>query len=410
MNKLKVLGLVAALAMLLIGGVWLVKHQDTLPSKAKTARKVLYWHDPMVPGTHFDKPGKSPFMDMDLVPVYADDQAADAGVTIDSRTLQNLGVRLAKASLGPFRFHVEAVGIVKADERRVQVVQSRQPGWIENLAVHAVGDPVRKGQALAEIYSPDIVAAEEELLLATKMQTDGKPDETLLSAARGRLQLFGLSNPQIARIEASGKAQRNFTLQAQLSGVVSEIDARPGAAVAAGAPLMTLTDLSSVWVICEVPETQSAVLKFGMEADALFAAMPGRIFPGKIDYVYPGLDTTSRTLKARLVLDNTDGALHPDMLARVILYAKEDANVLTVPSEAVIATGKRNVVIVAESNGRFRPVEIVAGRENGDRTEVLQGLQEGQAVVASGQFLIDSESSLKTMLKRFEPTPLASMK
>ncbi|MDF3034978.1 MAG: efflux transporter periplasmic adaptor subunit [Paucimonas sp.] len=395
-----------AAALLVLGAAgaaaWYAHNQKADNPSARTERKVLYWHDPMVPGPRFDKPGKSPFMDMDLVPVYADEQAVDASVIINPRALQNLGVRYAKAEIGAFPGQLEALGVVKADEKKIQVVQSRQGGIVEALHVHAVGEKVRRDQPLAELYSPDLLSAQEELLLAKKMQDDGKSNAPLLDSARTRLRLFGMSVQQIMQLESTGNVLRAVPLTAPFDGVVTEISVRQGMTVPAGASLMTLADLGTLWVIIDVPENQSAWLKPDLRAEARFAALPGHSFSGKIDQIYPAVNAASRTLKARIVLDNTRGELRPDMLASVTLDGQEESNVLAVPSEAVIATGKRNVVIAVQDGGRFVPVEVAVGRERDGRTEILKGLQAGQSVVASGQFLIDSESSLKAALKRFD--------
>jgi Cu(I)/Ag(I) efflux system membrane fusion protein len=416
MNKFNLPGapriraLVAALLVLGTAGAaaWYAHNGKADNASAKAERKVLYWHDPMVPGPRFDKPGKSPFMDMDLVPVYADEQAVDASVTISPRALQNLGVRYAKAELGVFPGQLEVLGVLKADERKIQVVQSRQGGIVEALHVHAVGEKVKRDQPLAELYSPDLLSAQEELLLAKKMEEDGKSDAALLNSARTRLRLFGMSVQQITQLESTGNVMRAVPLTAPFEGVVTEISVRRGMTLPAAGALMTLADLGSLWVIVEVPESQAAWLKQDMPADVRFAALPGRSFSGKVDHVYPAVNAASRTLQARIALDNASGELRPDMFASVILHGQDDAKVLAVPSEAVITTGKRNVVIVAHDGGRFLPVEVSTGRDHDGRTEILQGLQAGQSVVASGQFLIDSESSLKAALKRFDDAPAAT--
>jgi len=412
-NKFAITVLALVLAVT-AAGFWAFKRHGGMfaSTSAKQERKVLYWHDPMVPETRFDRPGKSPFMDMQLVPVYADEAGVNSktGVTVIGRTLQNLGVRTARVELGSFSPVFDVVGIVKPDERRIEVLQSRAAGWIERLAVRAVNDPVQQGQVVAEIYSPDIVAAQEELLLVKKSANEGERGEQLLHAVRARLQLLGLSPEQIDELDRSGQIQRRVALRASATGLVSELNVRQGGYVPAGGAIMTLTDYSSVWIIAEVPENQIAGVKPDTDAEIYFAALPGKTFTGKVESLYPGVTSASRTLKARIIIDNATGELRPDMFATITLHTQEGPPALLVPSEAVIATGKRNVVIVAQGSGQFMPVDVIVGRERDGKTEILNGVSEGQTVVTSGQFLIDSESSLRSTLQRFEAAPSASMK
>lgn len=372
-------------------------------SEAKAAaaeRKVLYWHDPMVPQQKFDKPGRSPFMNMDLVPVYADDKADEGSVAVSSRVRQSLGIRLAAAEFTELRQDLAAVGNIQADERRIARAEVRTQGWVERLNVRAVNDPVRAGQVLAEIYSPELLQAQEEYLLVRRMAKDGAAEDSLARAARRRLEALGLSESQIAKLEQSGVATRRVPLMAPVSGVVTELGVREGAMVQAGMPAFTLTDLSSVWLTVEVPEAQAAMLKLGQTVSATVQSLPGRNFSGRLDFIYPELNVQTRTVKARLALANPGFALKPGMFAEVSL-ASAARKVLTVPTEAVIQTGTRNVVIVADGE-RFRAADVRLGAERGGRTEILSGLKEGEQVVASGQFLIDSEASLRGTLARLE--------
>jgi len=361
-------------------------------------RKVLYWHDPMVPQQKFDKPGKSPFMNMDLVPVYADDKAEQGGVAVSARVRQSLGMRTAVAEITELRQDMMAVGYVQADERRMARAEVRASGWIEKLHVRAVNEPVRLGQTLAEIYSPELHAAQEEYLLARRMAKENVADEPLARAARRRLESFAISDADIRRIEDAGKASRRIALLAPISGVVSELGVREGAMVQAGMPAFTLTDLSSVWISVEVPEAQAAALRQGQKADARVQTLPGRSFEGRIDYIYPDLNPQTRTVKARIALGNPGLALKPGMFAQVSLGAAA-RKALTVPAEAVIHTGTRSVVIVAEGE-RFQPATVKTGAETDGQVEILSGLKAGERVVASGQFLIDSEASLRGVLDR----------
>lgn len=370
-----------------ICGMKLTKREEKPASTEAMSgeREVLYWYDPMRPDQHFDKPGKSPFMDMQLVPKYAANggmgMSTSTLVEIDPRMAQNLGMRTAPVTTGTFWQRVDAVGSVMVDERRVVSVEARATGWVERLDVRSVGDTVARGQVLAGIYSPELLAAQEELALAQKLG-----DKTLVDAARTRLNLLG--------VNGAGGVRQRVAITAPQAGVVMELMIREGAQVTPGMPLMKLADLSKVWVQVEVPEAQAAWVAVGKPAEARLKGLPGRTFEGTVDYVYPLLDTQTRTLRARLVFDNADGALKPGMYAQATLFGGAKADVTLVPSEAVIRTGTRNVVLVAEDVGRYRPVEVVLGPERNNEIVVMEGLQAGQQVVVSGQFLIDSEASL----------------
>ena len=366
-------------------------------------RTPLYWHDPMVPGPKFDKPGKSPFMDMQLVPVYAD-AGADAGanqgsVTISPRTVQNLGIRTVEVTMGRMNTGLTTVGAVSIDERTMVTVQSRVSGYIEKLHVRAQYDAVARGQPLAEIYAPEWLAAQEEYLALKRSSQTGASD--LAQAARQRLALLGIAEPQIRRIEQSGKADARVTLSAPVGGLVWELGARDGMAVSPGVTLFRLVSLDSVWINAEIPETDAALVKPGAPVAARTAAFPEQTFNGKVAMLLPDVNATTRTIKARIVIANPGGRLKPGMFA-TLAFASMDKPALMVPSEVVIHTGTRAVAIVAEGDGKFRPVDIETGRDSGGMTEVRKGLTAGQRVVASGQFLIDSEASLKTTLTRLE--------
>ncbi|MEW6688018.1 MAG: efflux RND transporter periplasmic adaptor subunit [Pseudomonadota bacterium] len=374
-------------------------HVAAPPQKAADhGRKVLYWHDPMYPQQKFDKPGRSPFMNMDLVPVYEDEKAAQGGVAVSSRVRQSLGIRIAAAQTTELQQAIAAVGYVQADERRMARAEVRTQGWVERLHVRAVNEPVRAGQTLAEFYSPELYGAQEEYLLARRMARQNAADEPLARAARRRLELLGLPEGEIRQLEQSGQSKRRVPVLAPISGVVSELGVREGAMVQAGTPAFTLTDLSSVWLTIEVPEAQAAVLRQGQGIEARVQTLPGRSFAGKIDYIYPELNIQTRTVKARATLANSGLALKPGMFAQVSLGGVT-RKALTVPAEAVIHTGSRNVVVVTDGE-RFQPTTVRTGTETDGRIEILSGLKEGERVVASGQFLIDSEASLRGALDR----------
>lgn len=374
-----------------------------------SGKTVLYWYDPMVPNQKFDRPGKSPFMDMQLQPKYAGDGMAggDSVVSISAQAMQNLGIRLAKVEMIKLGDALSAVGRIEPDERRLYAVQARIPGFVERLLVRAVGDPVKRGQKVAEIYAPELLGAQQEYLALLSLGSTVGDD--LKQAARQRLQLLGMSHGEIAGITRSGQASPRYGIYAPASGVLTELGVREGAQLMPGSSLMQISDLSSVWLIAEVPERDAARFKLGSTAEVQLQGMASQPYTGQVGYIYPVLDQTSRTLRVRIQLANLKGELRPGMYAHVSLGG-EPRRVLAVPTESVIATGKRKVVIVKEEHG-FRPVEVVTGQEGSGKTEILKGLAEGENVVASGQFLIDSEASLSGVLARLEQQPdVTSMK
>jgi Cu(I)/Ag(I) efflux system membrane fusion protein len=364
-----------------------------------SGKTVKYWYDPMVPNQKFDKPGKSPFMDMMLEPKYANESSdgEEGGVAISSQTAQNLGIRLEKVSTKSFGESFSAVGRIEPDERRFYAVQTRIPGFVERLYVRAVGDPVSKGQKVAEIYAPDLLAAQQEYLALLGFNSVDS-DNSLKQASRNRLKLLGMTEGEINAITKTGKSSPRFGVYAPSSGIVTELGVREGGQLMAGSSLVQISDLSQVWMIAEVPERDAVRLKPGMTADVKLQSLPGEVFKGKVGYLYPMLSDTSRTLQVRVELPNKDKHLRPGMYANVE-FTGQTHEALSVPTESIIATGKRKVVIVKEANG-YRPVEISTGQERERYTEILTGLNKDEEVVVSGQFLIDSEASLSGVLAR----------
>ena len=368
-----------------------------------TGKKVLYWHDPMVPGQKFDRPGKSPFMDMQLLPVYAEDGGDDGKVSISARMQQNLGIRTAQVTRGSLSTALETVGSVAYNERDVALVQARNNGFVERLYVRAPLDPVRKGQPLADLYVPDWVAAQEEYLSITRMGDAGGNE--LLEAARQRMRLVGMTDEQIHLVEATGKTHARLSITAPISGVIAELGAREGMSVTPGASLFRINGLGSVWVNAEVPEKFAALIRPGNAVEARTPALPGTVFKGKVSAILPDVNAATRTLAARVELANPSGRLVPGMFASIHLSAAARPDVLLVPSEAVIQTGTRNVVMLAQGGGKFLPVDVEIGMEANGHSEIRKGLEAGQTVVVSGQFLIDSEASLKGTAMRMSDAP-----
>lgn len=355
-------------------------------------RKVLYWHDPMVPGPRFDKPGKSPFMDMQLVPVYAD-EASDSGVKVSPTVQQNLGIRMAAARRAQVSSSFDAVGTVQFDERLNVAVQTRVAGYVERLAVRAPMEQVRKGQALATLFAPEWLGPQNELLALKRAGVS----QELVSAARERLRAMSVPDELVRRSEETGSAQARFTLSAPVGGVVAELGVREGVAVSPGMTLFRIAGLEKVWAVAEVPEAQAVRLVRGQKVKAALQADPSQAFEGSLKEILPQLSTSTRTLQARFEVDNRGGRLTPGMLLR-LQVSGPSASRLVVPSEAVIRTGKRAVVLVRKDNGAFESRDVTLGQEVGDDIEVTHGLGEGEQVVASGQFLIDSEARLRSVV------------
>ncbi|MHB0819591.1 efflux RND transporter periplasmic adaptor subunit [Stutzerimonas stutzeri] len=385
-------------ALGLAGGYWFAQRQahvtvQAAPVSVQSERRVLYWYDPMVPQHRFDQPGRSPFMDMELVPRYADDDAGASGaqtISIDAGITSNLGMRLARVSRGQLSRAVEAVGVLGFNARDVALVQVRSAGFVERVYRLAPGDVLEAGAPLVDLLMPEWVAAQEEFLALRRVG-----DRALLEGARQRLRLVGMPAETIRQLERSGRVQAQQTVRAPIGGVLQELEVRQGMSVAAGAPLARINGLESVWLEVAVPEGQAGNIRVGQAVTAHLPALAGEPVQGTIAAVLSEATAATRTLRVRVELPNTDGRLRPGLSARVELVAQRSHSALLVPSEAVIRTGKRTLVMLAEAGGRYRPVEVRVGEDSGSQTAILQGLEEGQQVVASGQFLIDSEASLR---------------
>ena len=402
----KILLLAAAGALIGYGGYWLGANKSagaagghgdrsvsaTAPSDS--GKRVLYWHDPMVPGKRFDKPGKSPFMDMQLVPVYAD-EGKSAGVKISPTLQQNLGIRFATVRREEVADSLDLVGTTQFDASREEVIQSRTAGYIDRLHVRAPLQQVRRGQSVASVFVPDWIAPQEEYLA---LKRGG--DTALATAARQRMRALSIPDSLVTELERTGRVQTHHLLTSPVSGIVSELGVREGAQVTPGLTIAKVVGLQTVWLLAEVPENLIGSARTGMRVSATADGDARRTYEGKVREILPGVNAATRTAQARIELDNRDASLMPGMLMRVRLSAAAAQPRLMVPTEAVIASGARSTVLVAQGNS-LRPVVVTTGREIGDATEILSGLGEGQKVVASGQFLIDSEANLKSVLPKF---------
>jgi Cu(I)/Ag(I) efflux system membrane fusion protein len=384
--------------------------QTSAPSAAAPPpageRKVLYWYDPMAPQQKFDKPGKSPFMDMPLVPKYVDEAADQGTVTISPRIVQSLGVRTAEARHGAIEQRFETVGSVAYNERGLVQLQARAAGFVEKLYARAPLDPVAKGAPLVEILYPEWAGAQEEYLLLRRHES---PElKALAQAARQRLALLGMSESEIAAIDREGSTRARFTLAAPISGVIAELGVREGMTVMPGMTLFRIVDLSTVWVNAEVPEAQAAWLRPGGRVEARVTGYPETIFDGRVGAILPEVNPATRTLRARIELANPGTRLKPGMFATLSFAGNHIREKVLVPSEALIRTGQKSVVILALGGGKFRSAEVEVGHQAGGQSEIRKGLNSGDKVVLSGQFLIDSEASLSATLARLEGVGEAS--
>jgi len=358
-------------------------------------RDVLYWVAPMDPNYQRDEPGKSP-MGMDLKPVYADEVDSQPGVVaIDPTIVSNLGVRTAKAQRGPLSRQIDTVGYVSYDEDTLQHVHTRVDGWIEKLATKANGDPVTKGQLLFELYSPTLVNAQEEYLTALRSN-----NKLLLGASKDRLAALGVNASEIARLDRERTVRQRVRVTAEADGVIAHLGVREGIFVTPATEIMSVAKLDKIWVIAEVFERQSGWVKAGQNATVELDYLPGNTWRGVVDYVYPELDPKTRTLKVRLRFDNASTALRPNMFTRVVIEGDAFGDVVHVPREALIRGGRVNRVVVALGDGRFKAQPVTIGIESGDYVAIQEGLSEGEEVVVSGQFLIDSESNIGAALAR----------
>lgn len=403
---------VALLSVLAFGialGYWIAQgpaahrpESDTAADSAGTPkgeRPVLYWYDPMKPGLKFDKPGKSPYMDMPLLPKYGDEPGT-AGVRIDPAIEQNLGIRLGKVERSAERMKYSAVGSVAFDERLLHVVQARISGYVTRLYVKSPLERVRRGQPLAEIQSPEWLAAQDEYLAL--LDAESARARSIRDAARERLVVLGVPEASIRQLEETRKTATSTTVYAPSDGVVSELAVGEGAAFMPGAPLFRINGLESVWVNAQVPESAVSRIPAGSTVEAQAVAWPGVAFRGRVAQWLPEVDPVTRTLPVRIVIENRDRKLAPGMFVTVRFAAEPGEPQLVVPSEAVIVTGERSVVVVAREGGGFEVAEVMTGAEIGGRTAILSGLAEGQAIVLSGQFLIDSEASLQSAITRLQ--------
>jgi len=360
---------------------------------AEEEKKVLYWVAPMDATYRRDEPGKSP-MGMDLVPVY--DEGGDGStVKISPAVENNLGVRTAVVKKDKLWRRIDTVGYVDYDENKISHLHLRTQGWIEKLYVKSEGERVKKGQLLFEVYAPELVNAQEEYLQAVRSNNRG-----LASASGERLIALGISPIQINQLNKTRKVKQYVKVYAKQNGIIAKLSIREGMFVMPQKQVMSLADLSSVWLLAEVFESQADWVKEGQSAEVTLSYLPGREWEGTVEYIYPSLDLKTRTLKVRLLFENKDESLKPNMFAKVAIYGGAKRDVISIPREALIRTGNDQRVIISLGKGRFEARNVTAGIESGEFIEIVKGVNEGDRVVTSGQFLIDSEASLKASIAR----------
>jgi len=375
-----------------------IKNTASSKETAKAEKKPLYWVAPMDANYRRDKPGKSP-MGMDLIPFYGNDGGGpDEGpgtIMISPSVVNNLGVRTDLVSKQSLQSQINTVGYVNYDEDQLVHVHPRVKGWVEKLYVKASGNPVKKGQALYEIYSPEMVNAQEELLLALQ-----RKNTRLIKAAKNRLKSLQVPESAVKRLEKTRKVKQTITFYAPKSGVIDNLKIRQGFFVKPGTTMMSIGTLKQVWVNAEVFERQASQIAVGIPVEMTLDYLPGHEWKGTVDYIYPTLDTKTRTIKVRLKFANKDELLKPGMFAQVTIHGQNNGKVLVVPKEAVIRTGNSNRVVLALGEGSFKSVNVKVGQFNDKYAQILEGVKEGERIVTSAQFLLDSESSKTSDFKR----------
>ena len=389
--------LIAALVAGIVIGRSLPRGEVGMDMAGEVEREVLYWVAPMDPNFRRDEPGKSP-MGMDLKAIYADEVDAVPGtVKIDPTIVNNLGVRSEVAEESPLSRRIETVGYVGYDEDTLMHVHLRVDGWIEGLSVTTTGDAVKKGQVLFELYSPTLVNAQEEFLVALRSES-----AALTQASRERLESLGMTLGEIDDLARERKVKQRIRKYAMQDGVVAHLGAREGMFVTPASNVMSIAELDRVWVLAEVFERQAGWVEPGQQAEVELDYLPGKRWQGTVDYVYPELDPTTRTLKVRIRFDNVGEVLRPNMFAQVTLLGSETEPVVHVPREALIRGGSVDRVVLSLGEGRFRSQAVEIGIESGDRVAILSGISAGDRIVTSGQFMIDSESDIESALSKMD--------
>lgn len=374
-----------------ICGMDLVPVEEEMDDAGSGERKILYYRHPHDATITSDIPRKDE-MGMDFIAVY---EEGGVSVKISPVVVQNMGVRTAVVERDKLWRRIDTVGYIDFDENQLSHIHLRTDGWIEKLSIKSEGERVNKGEIMFQLYSPTLVNAQQEYVQALSSKSKG-----LIDASRERLVSLGVSSVQIEQLTKTRKVRQKLNIYAPQDGIIARLNVREGMYVKPATEVMMLADLSTVWLLAEVFESQTEWVKVGAAADVKLSYVPGRLWEGNVEYIYPSLDPKTRTLKVRMRFDNPGEELKPNMFADVTIYGGAKANILVIPSEALIRTGEQDRVILDLGEGRFKPREVKVGMEVGDWSEIIEGLHEGERVVTSGQFLIDSEASLKASIKR----------
>ena len=365
------------------------------PNKKSVEKDPLYWVAPMDPNFRRDEPGKSP-MGMDLIPVYTDESSGNT-VSISAVVEQNLGVRTSKAERRSLWRKVEATGYIGYDESRLSQINVRTEGWVQRLLVETEGERVKKGQLLFEFYSPQLVNAQKEYIQAKR-----RNETRMVDAAEKKLLALGMAASGIQRLSQSGKVTESIQVLAPQDGIITRLNVQEGIFIKPATEVMSLADLSSVWLQAGVFESQAEWVAEAQSAEARLNYMPGEVFSGRVDYVYPVLDPVTRTLQVRLRFDNPQEQMKPNMYARVTIFGKSHPGALSIPREALIRGARFDRVVVALGDGLYVVREVISGIESGEWVEITSGLEVGDVVVTSAQFLIDSEASMAGSIQRLD--------
>jgi Cu(I)/Ag(I) efflux system membrane fusion protein len=397
---------------------------DFIPVYAESSeesRRIAYYKDPMHPWYTSDRPGKAPDCGMDLVPVYEGENDLQ-GIKIDPVTVQNIGVKTETVQRRKLNRVIRTVGKVDYDERKLYSVNTKIKGWIENLYVDYTGKLVHKGDPLMDIYSPELVTTQEEYLQAlqyrknlrdSNLEEARKGAEDLVGSAKRRLQYWDIPESEISSLEERGEPKKTLTIYSPADGIVAEKTVEKGQNVMAGTTMFRIADLSTVWILADVYQSELPWVKPGQSADIQLSYLPGKIYHGRITYIYPYLAEETKTVKVRAEVPNTSSFdLKPDMFATVQIASPITVDAVAVPEEAVIRSGERNVVVVSLGGGYFDPRNVELGVSGDGYVQILSGIKEGEKIVVSSQFLIDSESNLKAAIGQMSGTPasLASYK
>ena len=384
---------------------------ETAAANGKKEKKILYWRAPMNPNEVYDHPGKSQ-MGMDLVPVYEDEGGAEGVVKIDPVVAQNMNIKKEVVKKSDLSSRVTTNGILTTNEETEYIVTTRVNGWVEKLYVNYTGQVVNKGEKLMDIYSPELVAAEQELLTALSYQNSVKnsgisdvtssSDDLTKNAVR-KLELLEISDKEIERLKQTGEVQTYVTLYAQKAGTVVHKNIIEGEKIMAGQPLLRIADLRNLWLMADIYEYELSKIKLGSPAAINFNFLPGKTFKSKVSFIYPTLDDKTRTAKVRFDIPNYNNELKPSMYANIVIHGKDMGNFPVIPEQAVIRSGQRDILILSLGNGKFKPVDITLGGYSDGYYQVLNGISAGDTIVTSAQFLIDSESNLKAALAQFTP-------